>query len=109
MPPDYFSSTGQLWGNPLYDWEALKRSNYAWWEARLKATLQQVDVVRLDHFRGFDAYWEIPAGNPTAEIGRWVKAPGADLFETLRRKLGRLPLIAEDLGLIDEAVEELRD
>jgi 4-alpha-glucanotransferase len=109
VPPDYFSRTGQLWGNPLYDWDALKRTGYAWWVARLRVTLQQVDLIRLDHFRGFEAYWEIPAGNPTAEIGRWVKGPGADLFTTLRRELGSLPIIAEDLGVITPEVEALRD
>jgi 4-alpha-glucanotransferase len=109
VPPDYFAATGQLWGNPLYDWEALKRTRYAWWVARLRATLGQVDLIRLDHFRGFEACWEIPAGRPTAEFGRWVKGPGADLFETLRTALGGLPLIAEDLGLITPEVEVLRD
>jgi 4-alpha-glucanotransferase len=109
VPPDYFSQTGQLWGNPLYDWEALKKTDYAWWVARLRATLEQVDVVRLDHFRGFESYWEIPAGKPTAEVGRWVKGPGDDLFHALRRHLGSLPLIAEDLGIITDAVGELRD
>jgi 4-alpha-glucanotransferase len=109
VPPDYFSRTGQLWGNPLYDWAELKRTGYAWWVARLKATLQQVDIIRLDHFRGFEAYWEIPAGMPTAEVGRWVKGPGADLFEALREQLGGLPLIAEDLGVITPEVEALRD
>ncbi len=109
VPPDYFSATGQLWGNPLYDWEALKQTGYAWWVARLRATLELVDLVRLDHFRGFEAYWEIPAGRPTAEIGRWVKGPGLDLFETLRSALGDLPLIAEDLGVITPEVEALRE
>jgi 4-alpha-glucanotransferase len=109
VPPDYFSATGQLWGNPLYNWEALKRTGFAWWIARLRATLSQVDIVRLDHFRGFEAYWEIPAGNPTAEVGRWVKAPGAELFTTVRRELGSLPIIAEDLGVITPEVEALRD
>jgi len=109
VPPDYFSQTGQLWGNPLYDWEAIKKSDYAWWVARLRATLEQVDLVRLDHFRGFESYWEIPAGMPTAEVGRWVKGPGDDLFHALRRQLGSLPLIAEDLGIITDAVGEMRD
>jgi 4-alpha-glucanotransferase len=109
VPPDYFSRTGQLWGNPLYDWDALRETGYAWWVARLRATLAMVDLVRLDHFRGFEAYWEIPAGRPTAEIGRWVKAPGADFLQTARAALGGLPLIAEDLGLITPEVEELRD
>ena len=109
VPPDYFSATGQLWGNPLYDWEALRRTGYAWWVARLKATLAQVDVVRVDHFRGFEAYWEIPAGHPTAEKGQWVQAPGAELFAALRAGLGGLPVIAEDLGLITPAVVALRE
>jgi 4-alpha-glucanotransferase len=109
VPPDYFSATGQLWGNPLYDWEAMRADKYAWWVARLRATLEQVDLVRLDHFRGFEAYWEIPAGMPTAQVGRWVKAPGAELFGTLREALGRLPVIAEDLGLITPEVEALRE
>ena len=109
VPPDYFSATGQLWGNPLYNWEALKRTGYAWWVARLRATLRQVDLVRLDHFRGFEAYWEIPAGSPTAQTGRWVKGPGHDFFRALRAALGDLPLIAEDLGVITPEVEALRD
>jgi 4-alpha-glucanotransferase len=109
VPPDYFSATGQLWGNPLYDWEKLKQTGYAWWVARLRSTLGQVDLVRLDHFRGFEAYWEIPAGRPTAEVGRWVQGPGADLLETLRQELGGLPVIAEDLGVITPQVEALRD
>jgi 4-alpha-glucanotransferase len=109
VPPDYFSKTGQLWGNPLYNWEALRASGYSWWVARLQATLEMVDLVRLDHFRGFEAYWEIPAGMPTAEVGRWVKAPGADFLRTARSVLGGLPLIAEDLGLITPEVEALRD
>jgi 4-alpha-glucanotransferase len=109
VPPDYFSATGQLWGNPLYNWQKAKQTSYAWWVARMRATLRQVDLIRLDHFRGFEAYWEVPAGKPTAEIGRWVKGPGADLFQVLRRELGSLPLIAEDLGLITPEVEALRE
>lgn len=109
VPPDYFSATGQLWGNPLYDWAALKVTGYAWWVERLKAALQQVDLVRIDHFRGFEAYWEVEAGRPTAEIGRWVPGPGANLFAALGEKLGGLPLIAEDLGLITPEVEALRE
>jgi 4-alpha-glucanotransferase len=109
VPPDYFSATGQLWGNPHYDWAAMKKTGYAWWIARMKATLAQVDLVRLDHFRGFEAYWEIPAENTTAEIGEWVSGPGADLLRALRSALGGLPLIAEDLGLITPEVEALRD
>lgn len=109
VPPDYFSATGQLWGNPLYNWPALSATGYAWWIARLRSTLELVDVIRLDHFRGFDAYWEIPAGKPTAQEGRWVKAPGTQLLQCLREALGGLPLIAEDLGIITPEVEALRD
>ncbi len=108
VPPDYFSQTGQLWGNPLYDWKALRQDGYSWWVARLQANLKQVDVVRIDHFRGFEAYWEVPANMPTAEHGRWVKGPGYDLFDTLLQKLGQLPIIAEDLGVITPEVEALR-
>jgi 4-alpha-glucanotransferase len=108
VPPDYFAKTGQLWGNPLYDWPEHQRTGYAWWTARLRAALKQVDLIRLDHFRGFEAYWEVPAGDPTAEKGRWVNGPGADLFRVLREALGSLPLIAEDLGVITPEVEELR-
>jgi 4-alpha-glucanotransferase len=109
VPPDYFSATGQLWGNPLYDWEAMARTGYAWWTERLRAALGLVDLVRLDHFRGFEAYWEIPAGEKTAINGRWVKGPGAALFEALRGRLGELPIVAEDLGVITPEVEALRE
>jgi 4-alpha-glucanotransferase len=109
VPPDYFSDTGQLWGNPLYNWAELRKTNYTWWVARMRATLDQVDLIRLDHFRGFEAYWEIPAGMPTAQIGQWVPGPGIDLFQTLQRELGGLPLIAEDLGVITPEVEALRE
>lgn len=109
VPPDYFSPTGQLWGNPLYDWERMRETNYTWWVARLKRALQQVDLVRLDHFRGFEAYWEVPAGSPTAQTGKWVKAPGAELFRVLRRAFGGLPIVAEDLGLITPEVDALRN
>jgi 4-alpha-glucanotransferase len=109
VPPDYFSATGQLWGNPLYRWERMAATGYAWWVARVKATLDLVDIVRLDHFRGFEAYWEVPAGEPTAVKGRWVQGPGAALFKTLERELGQLPIIAEDLGVITPPVEALRD
>src|SRR5207302_4949312 len=108
VPPDYFSATGQLWGNPVYNWEAHRRTGYDWWVRRIQATLRLVDLVRLDHFRGFEAYWEVPAGKSTAQEGRWVKGPGADLFEALRARLGGLPFIAEDLGLITKEVEALR-
>jgi 4-alpha-glucanotransferase len=109
VPPDYFSATGQLWGNPLYRWDYHQQTGYAWWIQRLKAALSMVDTVRLDHFRGFAAYWEIPYGMPTAEKGRWVKGPGIQLFEALREGLGGLPIIAEDLGVITEDVIAIRD
>ena len=108
VPPDYFSPTGQLWGNPHYDWEAMRATKYAWWVARFRKTLEQVDLVRLDHFRGFDAYWEVAAHMPTAQVGRWVPGPGADLLLALKDALGGLPLIAEDLGVITPEVEKLR-
>ena len=109
VPPDYFTATGQLWGNPLYRWEAHRSESYAWWIKRMKATLRLVDRARLDHFRGFAAYWEVPADAVTAEAGRWVAGPGADLLVALERGLGGLPLIAEDLGDITPDVFELRD
>lgn len=109
VPPDYFSETGQLWGNPLYDWDALKADGFRWWLNRIRSTLRLVDVIRVDHFRGFEAYWEIPFGAPNAIQGRWVKAPGLELFEAVRRELGSLPILAEDLGVITPEVEHLRD
>ncbi len=109
VPPDYFSATGQLWGNPLYNWSVHKENGYAWWVARFRAILDMVDIVRLDHFRGFAGYWEVPAGMPTAEKGRWAPGPGADLFHTLEKELGDLPIIAEDLGVITEDVVALRE
>jgi 4-alpha-glucanotransferase len=109
VPPDYFSKTGQLWGNPLYNWEMLKATGYDWWVSRFRATLAQVDLVRLDHFRGFVAYWRIPAGMPTAEIGEWEPGPGTEFLASLRQVLGGLPIIAEDLGIITPEVEALRD
>ncbi len=109
VPPDYFSPTGQLWGNPLYRWDVLAQQGYRWWIDRFRAVLRLVDWVRLDHFRGFEAYWEIPAGMPTAEVGRWVKGPGDDFFRALQQALGHLPIIAEDLGLITPEVEALRE
>jgi 4-alpha-glucanotransferase len=108
VPPDYFSPTGQLWGNPLYRWERHKETGYAWWLARLRSVLEVVDEVRLDHFRGFEDYWEIPAGAPTAETGRWVSGPGVHFFERVRAELGELPIIAEDLGIITLGVTALR-
>ncbi|MEN4013417.1 MAG: 4-alpha-glucanotransferase [Chloroflexota bacterium] len=109
VPPDYFSPTGQLWGNPLYKWDIHRQQNFVWWIKRMQATLRLVDIVRLDHFRGFCGYWEVPYGMPTAEVGRWVKGPGADLFQAIRDALGDLPIIAEDLGVITPDVVELRD
>ncbi len=109
VPPDYFSATGQLWGNPLYRWDRLQATGYEWWLARLRAQFVQFDLVRLDHFIGFHRCWEIPFPAKTAERGRWVLVPGRDFLETVRRVLGRIPLIAEDLGLIVREVEELRD
>lgn len=110
VPPDYFSKTGQRWGNPLYRWDMMQSSGYAWWISRLRATLSLVDVVRIDHFRGFEAYWRIPAEEETAVKGAWIPGPGADLFNAIENALGgALPIIAEDLGVITEGVEKLRD
>ncbi len=109
VPPDYFSATGQRWGNPLYDWSAMRREGFAWWIARLRHELARADRVRIDHFRGFAAGWEIPADCPTAVDGRWVPAPGAALFDALQAALGALPVIAEDLGIITPDVEALRE
>jgi 4-alpha-glucanotransferase len=109
VPPDYFAATGQRWGNPLYDWQKHEATGFAWWKKRLQKTLSLVDVVRIDHFRGFAAFWEIPASEETAMNGRWVEAPGDALFNKLREDLGDLPIIAEDLGLITPDVEGLRD
>jgi 4-alpha-glucanotransferase len=109
VPPDYFSATGQLWGNPLYRWDALARTGYAWWIDRFRAVLALVDRVRLDHFRGFEAYWEVPGDAPTAVDGRWAKGPGADFFDALLRSFSSLPIVAEDLGVITPEVEALRD
>jgi 4-alpha-glucanotransferase len=109
VPPDYFSARGQLWGNPVYDWDVLRQSGYRWWIARLRSLLNHVDVVRLDHFRGFAAAWHVPAGAATAENGSWRPGPGAGFFEAVYKKLGRLPFIAEDLGIITADVQALRD
>jgi 4-alpha-glucanotransferase len=109
VPPDYFSPTGQLWGNPLYKWEVHKASSYAWWLERIRATLKLVDILRIDHFRGFAGYWEIPAGKPTAEIGCWVPGPAADFFNAVQANLGSLPILAEDLGVITPDVVALRE
>ena len=109
VPPDAFSATGQRWGNPLYNWEANKAQGYDWWIKRMSWALQNCDMIRLDHFRGFEAYWEIPADEPTAVHGKWVPGPGDDLFNVLRSRLGDLPFIAEDLGLITPEVIALRE
>jgi len=109
VPPDYFSTTGQLWGNPLYRWDMHVRSGYAWWIDRLRATFRMVDIVRLDHFRGFAGYWEVPAGLPTAEHGRWVTGPGAGFFSAVFAAMPEAPIIAEDLGEITPDVFVLRD
>jgi 4-alpha-glucanotransferase len=109
VPPDYFSSTGQLWGNPVYDWETLQKQDFNWWVQRFEAMLDYVDIIRIDHFRGFEAFWAVPKGEKTAINGKWIKAPGEQLFETIKRKLGKLPVLAEDLGTITPEVEALRD
>ncbi len=109
VPPDYFSATGQLWGNPLYHWDVMARLGYQWWVERLRAALSLVDIVRLDHFRGFEAYWEVPGTAATAATGRWVPGPGLALLSRLKDALGDLPIIAENLGVITPAVEELRN
>jgi len=109
VPPDYFSATGQRWGNPLYRWDAIAATGYTWWINRFRAMLRLVDVIRIDHFRGFQAHWEIPAEHPTAERGRWVSGPGRDLFQAARRALGDLPIIVEDLGVITPDVVALRE
>jgi 4-alpha-glucanotransferase len=108
VPPDYFSVTGQLWGNPLYRWDRIAAGGYGWWIERMRAALRQFDAIRMDHFRGFEAYWEVPAGETTAVKGRWVPGPGAELFRTLTAELGPLPIVAENLGVITPEVEALR-
>jgi 4-alpha-glucanotransferase len=109
VPPDYFSETGQLWGNPLYRWDVHARDGYSWWMERLRSTFRQVDIARLDHFRGFAGYWEIPAGEETAVKGRWVKGPGEDFLNLVQAEFGNLPIIAEDLGEITPDVIQLRE
>jgi 4-alpha-glucanotransferase len=113
VPPDYFSETGQLWGNPLYDWAALKKSRYSWWIRRVQSALSLVDILRIDHFRGFESYWAVPYGEKTAVRGNWVQGPGLPFFKALGKGLGHelkdLPIIAEDLGVVTEEVEALRD
>lgn len=110
VPPDAFSSTGQLWGNPLYNWKEMEKDGYRWWMKRIKACLKLSDIIRIDHFRGFEAYWRVPQGEMTAEKGKWMKGPGQKFFDCVKKELGpELPIIAEDLGIITEGVEKLRD
>lgn len=109
VPPDYFSATGQLWGNPIYRWDKMKAEGFAWWVERIRGALTMFDRIRIDHFRGFEAYWEVPGDATVASGGRWVAGPGAELFEVARQRLGPLPIIAEDLGVITAEVEALRD
>jgi len=109
VPPDYFSKTGQLWGNPLYNWDKLQEDDFSWWVHRFEQMFAMYDSIRVDHFRGFDAYWEVDAHAKTAEHGEWVKAPGEELFKTIKDKLGEIPIIAEDLGVMTPGVEQLRD
>jgi 4-alpha-glucanotransferase len=109
VPPDYFSAEGQLWGNPVYDWNALRQTGYRWWIDRVRALLDHVDLIRLDHFRGFAAAWHVSAGASTARSGQWVPGPGADLFDTVQKELGELPFLAEDLGVITPDVDALRE
>ncbi len=108
VPPDYFSKTGQRWGNPLFDWQHMQRDQFSWWRKRLQSTFDLYDLVRIDHFRGFEAYWSIPAESETAVDGEWTKAPGKELFSAMVDVFGDLPVVAEDLGLITEEVTELR-
>jgi 4-alpha-glucanotransferase len=109
VPPDYFSTTGQLWGNPIYRWDVLQKTGYRWWMGRFRQLLRLVDIVRIDHFRAFEAYWSVPGDATTAMDGEWIEGPGADFFQAIRDRLGQLPILAEDLGLITPEVEALRD
>lgn len=109
VPPDYFSATGQRWGNPLYRWDLMDEHGYRWWIDRVRHVFSLVDILRIDHFRGFDAFWEIPASEPTAMVGRWVKGPGQKLFQALQGALGELPIVAEDLGVVTPEVVALRE
>ena len=108
-PPDEFSETGQLWGNPIYDWEAMDKDGYAWWIERLRESFKIYDIVRIDHFRGFESYWEVPAGSETSASGKWVKGPDYKLFAAVKEALGDLNIIAEDLGFMTDEVIELRE
>jgi 4-alpha-glucanotransferase len=109
VPPDYFSEDGQLWGNPLYAWENHEETGYEWWIERLRASTELADLVRIDHFRGFESYWSVPAGAATAKVGAWEPGPGDAIFDAMRDALGELPIVAEDLGVITPEVEALRD
>lgn len=109
VPPDYFSKTGQLWGNPIYDWDAMRDDGFRWWIERFRSALQTVDIVRIDHFRGFASAWEVPGGEETAENGKWENVPGQELFTALKSSLGEFSVIAEDLGFVTPEVERLRD
>lgn len=109
VPPDYFSATGQLWGNPHYAWESMRANGFQWWKERIRTQLTQFDLLRIDHFRGLESYWEIPATAETAVTGCWREAPGDELFQALRAEFGHLPLVAEDLGIITPAVDALRE
>ena len=109
VPPDYFSATGQLWGNPIYRWERIAEDRYSWWIKRFRAAFRMFDMLRVDHFRGFEAYWEVPGGDKTAQNGTWRKGPGAELFAVVENKLGRLPILAENLGVITPEVEAIRE
>jgi 4-alpha-glucanotransferase len=109
VPPDYFSEDGQRWGNPLYRWDIMKQQGYSWWINRFKKTFELFDILRIDHFRGFEAYWRIPAKEKTARVGKWIKGPGDDLFKAIIKKLGTLPIIAEDLGVVTPEVVALRE
>jgi len=109
VPPDYFSATGQLWGNPIYHWERMAADGYSWWIKRFRGAFRMFDMLRVDHFRGFEAYWEVPGGEKTAQNGRWLKGPGAKLFAVIENKLGHLPILAENLGVITPEVEAIRE
>ena len=109
VPPDYFSATGQLWGNPIYKWDAMRADGYRWWIGRMRAAFDMFDLVRIDHFRAFEAYWEVPGDAMTAVNGRWVPGPGDDFFTAIASALGPLPIVAENLGVITPPVEALRE
>jgi 4-alpha-glucanotransferase len=109
VPPDYFSATGQLWGNPIYRWDSMAADGYSWWIERFRAAFCMFDLLRVDHFRGFEAYWEIPEGEKTAQKGKWIKGPGSDIFSAVEAKLGKLGILAENLGVITPGVEAIRE